>query len=382
MDFTNVSTDELIERRSAIAAEVDNADADLDALDKEVREINVELEKRKAEAEKRNNIRDEVARGAGVVIEKIESEERKMPDNIEKRNSAEYVNAFATYIKTGDEREVRSLLTENVSGDIPVPEFVENFIATAWDNDAILSRVRRTFRKGNVKVPFERSADDAVVHTEGTSAISEENLSIGIVELVAKNVKKFKDVSDEVLDLSGSELLDFVYDEIGYRVIKKLAALCVADIAGASTSHSSSAIGIPKLTLAPSVNLVETAAANLSDEASNLVVIMNRLTEVNFLAARALGNFAIDPFAGLPRLYTSALPAYDTADANAVYAIVGDLSGLTVNYPAGDDIKYVFDAATLATSDLVRITGRQFAAHGVTAPGRFCNIAKPAAAST
>ena len=74
MDFTNVSTDELIERRSAIAAEVDNADADLDALDKEIREINVELEQRKAEAEKRNNIRDEVARGAGVVIEKIESE--------------------------------------------------------------------------------------------------------------------------------------------------------------------------------------------------------------------------------------------------------------------------------------------------------------------
>ena len=383
MDFTNVSTDELIERRSAIAAEVDNADADLDALDKEIREINVELEKRKAEAEKRSNIRDEVARGAGVVIEKIESEEnRNMPDNIEKRNSAEYINAFANYVKTGDEREIRSLLTENVSGDIPVPEFVETFISTAWENDAILSRVRRTFRKGNVKVPFERSADDAVVHTEGTSAISEENLSIGVVELVAKNVKKFKDVSDEVLDLSGSELLDFVYDEIGYRVIKKLAALVVADIAGASTSHSSSAIGIPKLTLAPSVNLVETAAANLSDEASGLVVIMNRLTEVNFLAARALGNFAIDPFAGLPRLYTSALPAYDTADANDVYAIVGDLSGLTVNYPAGDDIKYVFDATSLATSDLVRITGRQFAAHGVTAPGRFCNIAKPAAVTT
>ena len=35
MDFTNTSTEELIERRSAIAAEADNADADLDALEEE-----------------------------------------------------------------------------------------------------------------------------------------------------------------------------------------------------------------------------------------------------------------------------------------------------------------------------------------------------------
>lgn len=382
MEFKNATTEELVERRSAIAAEAEKADADLDALEAEVRAINAELETRKAEAEKRNTIRDAVAKGAGVIIEDRKKEEAAPGREIETRNSPKYLEAFAKFLRTGDDRECRALLSENVSGDVPVPEFVDNFIHTAWENDGILSRVSKTFYKGNVKVPFERSADDAVVHTEGTSAISEENLTLGIVTLSAQNVKKYKDFSDEVLSYSGQTMLDFLYDEVAYRVLKKLAALIVGDIAGASTSHSSSAVGIPKLTLAPSVTLVKAGAANLSDEADNLVVIMNRLTEVNFLAAQASGNFAIDPFAGLPRVYTSALPAYDTASANDVYAIVGDLRGVRVNYPDGEGVKYIFDEVTLATSDLVRITGRQFAAHGVITPGRFCNIAKPAAVTT
>lgn len=381
MDFTNTSTEELVERRSAIAAEAENADADLDALEAEVRAINEELDTRKAEINKRNSIRDAVAQGAGVVIEKFESEDRKMPD-IEIRNTAKYIDAFANFVKTGDDRECRALLTENVSGDVPVPEFVDEIVHTAWESDAILSRVRRVYIRGNLKVAFERSADDAVVHTEGTSAISEENLALGIVTLLAKNVKKYLDVSDETLALTGEAFLRYIYDELTYRIVKKLAALVIADIATASTSHSSSAVGVPKLTLAPSVTLVATGAANLSDEAVSPVVIMNRLSEVNFLAAAASGNFAIDPFAGLPRVYSSALPAYDTASDNAVYAIVGDLSGATVNYPEGDGVVIKFDDITLAPQDLVRITGRQFAAHGVTAPGKFVNIAKPAAAST
>ena len=37
MDFTNMTVDQLMERRSAIAVELDKDDADLDALEAEVR---------------------------------------------------------------------------------------------------------------------------------------------------------------------------------------------------------------------------------------------------------------------------------------------------------------------------------------------------------
>ena len=382
MDFSNMETQELIERRSAIAAEAENADADLDALEAEVRGINAELEKRKAEAEKRSTIRDAVAQGAGVVLEKNEiTEERKAMSDNEIRNSKAYIDAFANYIKTGDDRECRALLTENVSGALPIPEFVDNIVHTAWDNDEILSRVRRVYIRGNLKVPFERSADGAVVHTEGTSAISEESLTLGIVTMVPATVKKMIKISSEAAAMGGESFLRYIYDELTYQIIKKLASLVVGDISGASTSHSSSAVGVPKVKAAPSVTVVKTAAANLSDEARNPVVIINRLTEVNFLAAQASGNFAIDPFAGLPVLYSSNLPAYDTASENDVYAIVGDLNGETVNYPEGDGVVIKYDELSEAEADLVKIVARQYAAHAVTAPGKFCNITKPAAAT-
>lgn len=383
MDFKTMSAEELIERRSAIAAEVDTADADLDALETEVKAINAELELRKAEADKRAAIRDTVAAGAGVVIERMnESEERKMPSNEEIRNSEAYINAFANYIKTGDNKECRALLTENATnGTVAVPAFVDDYIRTAWENEEILRRVHKTYLRGNHKVPFEISGDDAVIHTEGTSAISEENLALGIVEMKPETIKKLVAFSDEAETMGGREFVDYVYREVVKKVTLKAIKVGIADITGASTSSSASAVGVPKITAAPSVTLVKTAAANLSDEARNLVVIINRLTEVNFLGAQASGNFAIDPFAGLPVLYTSALPAYDTASANAVYAIVGDLDGLQYNYPEGDGVSMIYDNVSRKKEDIVEILGRQYVAHAITAPGRFCNIAKPSAST-
>lgn len=377
MNINEMTVEELMERRTAIAAEIDAPEADLDALEAEARSINAELESRKAAEEQRNNIRNAVAAGAGEVVAEIKEERKITMTNEEVRASKEYIDAFANYIKTEDDRECRALLTQNVSGVVPVPVIVDEIIRTAWERDGIMSRVRRTFVRGNLKVAFELSATEAVVHTEGTSAPSEESLTLGIVTMIPANIKKWIRLSDEAVAMGGEAFLRYVYDELTYQIVKKEAALAVADISGASTSSGSTAIGVPKITAAPSVTAIPTAAANLSDEAVNVVVIMNRLTEVDFLEAHAAGNFAIDPFAGLPRVYTSALPAYSTASANQVYAIVGDLAGEHFNYPEGDDVVLKWDELTEAEADLVKVVGRVYAAHAVTGPGRFCNIAKP-----
>ena len=123
--------------------------------------------------------------------------------------------------------------------------------------------------------------------------------------------------------------------------------------------------------MAPSVTTIPTATANLSEDARDLVVIMNRLTEVEFIAAYAAGNFAFDPFSGLTRVYTSHLPAYSTATAGSgVYAIVGDLSGMRVNYPDGNDVVIKYDELTRKKEDIVEVLGRQYAAHGIAKLGR------------
>lgn len=300
-----------------------------------------------------------------------------MKTNDEIRASQEYVDAFARYLVSENDAEVRSLLTTQVSGSVPVPVIVDEIIRTAWENSEILSRVRRTNIRGNLKVPFELSADGAWVHIEGTTAPTEESLALGIVEMVPRNVKKWIRISDEAIAMGGETLVRYIYDELTYQIIKKLTELVVNDIKSASTSASASAVSVQKVTLAPGLTTVTSAFAKLSDEATDPVIIMNKLTYADFIAAQAAGNFSFDPFNGLPVLFTSALPAYSVASANAVYAIVGDLKGAQLNYPEGEGIVIKYDDVSEAEADLVKIVGRQYVAHALTACDRFCNIAKP-----
>lgn len=381
MNFTEMTIDQLLERRSAIAVELDKDDADLDALEAEVRAINEEIENRKQAEQRKTDLRAAVANGAGEVTNKIENVEENKMTLDEIRALPAYADAYKRYIITNDATECRAIITENApdtvtgSGPVPVPVIVDGFVRTAWERDGIMSRVRRTFIRGNLRVSFERSADPAVVHQEGTNAPAEENLLLGTVEMIPANIKKWITITDEALAMGGEEFLRYVYDEITYQIVRKAAADGIADILNAPAASTAAAVGVPVVTAAPSITAIPAAAANLSDEAVNVVVIMNRLTEVNFLTAQAAGNFNVDPFAGLPRVYTSALPAYDTAASGAVYAIVGDLNGLQFNFPEGDGIVLKYDDLSLAEQDLVKIVGRQYAAHGVTAPGRFVKLA-------
>ena len=379
MDLKEMTIDQLETRKAEIAAAVDAPEADLDALEAEARSILEELEQRKSEEEKRNAIRNAVAQGEGVVEKKFEKEEKKTMTLEEVRNSKEYIDAYAEYIKSGEDKECRALLTVNASGSVPVPTLVDEIVRTAWERNEFTQRLRKTYFRGNLKVAFELSADGAYEHTEGSTAPTEESLTLGIVEMIPKNIKKWITISDEVVAMGGESFLRYIYDELTYQIIKKLVALCVADVVGASGSNSSSAVGVPTLKTAPAITTIPTAVANLSDEAQNLCIVMNRLTEVKFLAAYAAGSFAVDPFAGLPRVYTSALTAYDSLAENGVYAIVGDLSAIQVNYPEGEGVVIKWDDLSLAEKDMVKIVGRQYAAHKITAPGRLIKLTVPAA---
>lgn len=374
-------TAEQIEERSAqIVTEIEQADeARLAELTEEIKA----LEARKAEIELENRKADmvAVAQGAGKVVEKME--ERTIMTNEEVRRSQEYINAYAEYIKTGDDKECRALLTTQVSGVVPVPEIVDTIVRTAWENNQIMSRVKKTYIKGNLKTTFERSASGAYVHTEGTSAPTEEELLLGIVTMIPRNIKKWITISDEAVAMGGEAFIRYIYDELTYQVVKKLAALAVDDIATANTSHGATAIGIPQLAAAPSAVTFMKAMTKLTDEAdvNNLVVLLNPATDAAIIDAVAAGNFSIDPYAGMTKIYCSDLPAYSTADADAVYAIVGDLSAEQFNFPEGDEVLIKWDDMSLAESDLVKVVAREYAAHAVTAPGRLVNVVKPQAST-
>lgn len=381
MNIKEMTVDELMERRTAIGAELENADADLDALEAEVKSINEELESRKAAETKRNELRNAVAMGDGEVKEKFEKEERKSMTIEEIRSSKEYVNAFADYVKTGDDSECRSLLTKNSNvqsnpGQVPVPTIIEGRIRTAWERTGLLDLVRKTYVRGNLNVGFELSATAAAVHAEGTDAPAEEVLTLGVVSLIPQSIKKWIRISDEALDLGGEEFLFYIYDEITYQIAKEAKRLLVTAITGAPAASTGTQIGVPVITGAPTLAIVAQAVANLGDDASKIAVVMNRLTHADFIAAIAANGFMFDPFEGYAVHYDNTLPAYSAATTGQKWMIVGDFDGAQMNFPNGQDIRLKFDDLTEAESDLVKIVGRMFVAIGITAPGRFVTVAK------
>ena len=347
-------SNKLMEERQNILAEIEKAEAAIE-------------EEKRAMADVVSEVKTEV-------IEK--REDSKMTD-MEIRNSKEYINAFAEYLKNGEDAECRSLLTENASGTIPVPEMVYDIVKTAWERDGITSRVRKSYVQGNLKVGFEISSTGATIHTEG-QAVTEETLVLGVVNLVPKSIKKWISVSDEALDLRGEAFLRYIYDELTYQIAKKAADELIAQIKACGTVSTTTQVGVPAFTSTTvGVGLVAQAMAQLSDEAANPVVMMNKATWGAFKAAQYANGFDADPFEGLPVVFNNTIAAFSAATTGVPYAIVGDLEqGALMNFPNGEGIDFKVDELSQAEYDLVRIIGREFVGIGVVAPNAFVKITK------
>lgn len=371
---------EIVARREAIAEEMEAEDADLDALAVEAEQLNNEersLNDRETEilaaAEARQKeLQDVMKSGKEIATER----KTKMTD-MEIRKSHEYNLAYAEYIKTGDDTQCRALLTENVSGTVPVATYAEDRVRTAWNREGIMSRVRKSYLKGNLKIGWEKSADGAYVHTEAANtAVTEESLILGVTTLIPQSIKKWISISDEVNDMKGEEFLDYIYDELTYRIAKKAADVLVAAIIACTTGGSDNHPMQNSITATSvTVGLVAKALAQISDEAANPVVIMNKQTWGAFKEAQAANGYGYDPFEGLPVVFNDSLSAFSAATTGVPYAIVGDLGvGAQANFPNGEGIEIKFDNLTKMEYDLVRILGREFVGIGVVGPNAFCKI--------
>lgn len=372
LDFEGLET-RSVEIRESMSAE----DADLEALGAEV----TALEERKAVLiEERNKAQAAVLAGAGTVIDK---EETKM--EVDVRSTQEYINAYAEYIKTGEDKEVRSLLTDNVTqsgtAGVPVPTYVEERIRTAWDKNTILSKVKRSEFKGNVKIGFEMSSTGAAVHTEGESAPSEETLALGIVTLVPQTLKKWITISDEVLDASGEAFLDYVMDEIEQKIIELACDTVVSDIVGSPSTATTTAPAVATVAASGVADIVN-AISLLSDEASNPVIIMNKASYAYYKGLAMAAGYGIDIFDGLEVIFNNTLDSATATPSSGVtnhIVIVGDLNGYQANFPKGYEPTIKVDDLSLAENDLVKVVGRLPMGHGVVASGHFAVVTKTGA---
>lgn len=195
MEIKDMKIEDIEKRMAEIETEKEAPEADIEALTEEVRSMNERKQELIKAAEERQANLDAIVEGkVETEVKETFEEERKTMTNMEVRNSAEYIDAFANYIKSNDDTECRSLLTQNVgTGSVPVPELVDEIVRTAWEKDDITRLVKKTFIKGNLKVGFEYSATGATVHTEGANAPDAETLILGVTELVPVSIKKWID---------------------------------------------------------------------------------------------------------------------------------------------------------------------------------------------
>ena len=381
--------EEIEARKVELREEVENAETieETNAIEEEIETLEEE-ENQIEEQEENQEIAEELEEKSYLAKEVIK-EERNMKDNKELRNSKEYINAFAEYIKTNNAEELRALVstsgaTSGNSATVEIPDMVYDIVKTAWEREELMGLVRTLSVKGNLKVQFEVSGDAAAIHTEGGAAVSEEELVLGVVTLTPVSIKKWISISDEVLDMRGEDFLNYIYDEITYRIAKKAADTLVGKIAQLPQSLSANGSGVydkvsaAKITSAPALDTIVNAVSSLSDDARDITIVMNKATYAAFKAVQYGANYAQDIFEGHRVVFNNTLPAYSTANNGAVYAIVGDFAeGALANYPNGNDIEIKYDDTTLMTADLVRILGRKYVGIDAVADKAFALIAKP-----
>lgn len=354
-----------IEARSAELETAMNAEnADIEAISAEV----TALEERKAqivaEAEERKAQLAEVEKTAVKIHE--EREKKNMEKEI--RNTKEYIEAYAKYIKTGDETECRALLTDQATGGtLPTPEFVYGIVSKRLEASKILSRVRRMNAGGVVKVGFEYSAPAAVAHEEGGDPIAEEELALGIVTMVPVTWKKWVAISDEALDTqSGQDFLNYIYDEVARGIIKARENAVVAAILAAPQTADGTHPSVAKTgSAAGAITDFVDARALLSSAAQNLVIICTPSDYATYKGLQMAATYGVDPFDGVEVIFN------DTATA----PIIGDLDGILENLPKGDNVEFKYDDKTRMKQDLVDILGRQPSAIAVVGDKYFAKVA-------
>lgn len=358
MEIKDMTMTDIETRSLEIENEIQNEDADVEALNQEI----TQLEERKIELEKEVETRKaeiKEVENEGNVIEEIQVEEvRKKMELKELRNTTEYIDAYAEYVK-GNDKQIRMLLSENATdGTIAIPTFVEDKVWTNWEKAPILSRIRKTYVKGNYKVGYEASATGAFKHTEGTEVTleQEEQLVIAYVDFIAEYYKKFIRVSDVVMSLKGREFLDYLFDEFAHQIAIKLENEIVAEIVASSLSA--------QVTHALDGDAVLAGLAALSDEATNPVAIMSKQTYASIKGTRVDGQRIDDAFEGLEVLFNSTVEG----------VLVGDLDSVVGNFPNGLDFEYIVDNYSLAEQDLVKIVGKVLASIHLVRPNGFAVV--------
>lgn len=208
---------EIEERGDAMKAE------EIDALEKETKELTEERAGLIAAAEKRNGILDNIAKGAGIVSRTFEQKQ----DNADPDapfGTPEYRSAWLKNLRRLPltDAEKRAYANASGTGAEVVPTQTANEIISKVKKLApMLNEVTLLHVKGAVKFAVEGTNNDAAIHKEN-AAITAAADTLTTVTLTGYEIIKLVQISDTVMTMSIAAFESWIVDMLAEAIARKV----------------------------------------------------------------------------------------------------------------------------------------------------------------
>lgn len=208
---------EIEERGDAMKAE------EIDALEKETKELTEERAGLIAAAEKRNGILDNIAKGAGIVSRTFEQKQDNA-DPDDPFGTPEYRSAWLKNLRRLPltDAEKRAYANASGTGAEVVPTQTANEIISKVKKLApMLNEVTLLHVKGAVKFAVEGTNNDATIHEEN-AAITAADDTLTTVTLTGYEIIKLVQISDTVMTMSIAAFESWIVDMLAEAIARKV----------------------------------------------------------------------------------------------------------------------------------------------------------------
>lgn len=209
---------EIEERGDTMKAE------EIDALEKETKDLTEERAGLIAAAEKRNGILDNIAKGGGVSVRSFGKKEEDNADPDDPFGTPEYRSAWLKNLRRLPltDAEKRAYANASGTGAEVVPTQTANEIISKVKKLApMLNEVTLFHVKGAVKFVVEGTNNDAAIHTEN-AAITPAADTLTTVTLSGYEIVKLVQISDTVMTMSIAAFESWIVDMLAEAIARKV----------------------------------------------------------------------------------------------------------------------------------------------------------------
>lgn len=209
---------EIEERGDAMKAE------EIDALEKETKELTEERTGLIAAAEKRNGILDNIAKGGGVSVRSFGKKEEDNTDPDDPFGTPEYRSAWLKNLRRLPLTDAEKRAYANASGkgaEVVPTQTANEIISKVKKLAPMLNEVTLLHVKGAVKFVVEGTNNDAAIHTEN-AAITPATDTLTTVTLSGYEIVKLVQISDTVMTMSIAAFESWIVDMLAEAIARKV----------------------------------------------------------------------------------------------------------------------------------------------------------------